>query len=105
MPDQISLNNQKYENNFSIDQQSIFKGCNKSNLITIQSNKVLRGFNENDSQSCLHSEINKKNLIESKKSLDEIQRNIFSNIKSRNKLNNKTYEIKSLNVNLKFIII
>ena len=105
MADQISLNNHKSEMNFSIDQGSISKGYNKSNLMTIHSNKVLGCYNENESQSCLQSEINMKNLIESKKNKYEIPRNIFSNIKSRNKLNNKDYEIKSLTVNVKFIII
>jgi len=43
--------------------------------------------------------MNKKNFFESKKKLEDIPKNIFLNTKSRNKLTNKTCQIKSLNVN------
>jgi hypothetical protein len=99
MTNQIILDNQKSDNNVSIESESYVKTDNKNNLITIQSNKLLRNFYENDSQTCLFLEIKKKNFFESKKSLEDIPKNIFLNPKSRNKLTNKTYQIKSLNVN------
>lgn len=101
-PEDVSLDIYRSESNFFIDRESIIKMNNKQNLITIMSNINGRGCYENESQPYLYSEISKKNILESKKSLDDIPKNIFSNIKSRNKLPNKNCEIKSLNVNTKF---
>ncbi len=100
--DQNSLNNYKSKEISSIDRKPIQKASDKNNSITNKSYKFFGVCYENDPQNCIYPELNKIQFIESKKSLDDVPNNIFSNIKSRNKNSNKNYEIKSINVKFFF---
>jgi len=68
-------------------------------LATISTNN-LNIFFKNQLDEIQGGSIQGKNLkiIESKKSLEEIPKDIFTNFKSRNKFIHKNIEIKSLNV-------